>query len=525
MSSWAERTVGGDPWQSPVPERRSCLRYKVHSPAYSIASSNSNAIAPHLNEIVDLGEEGMCFQNSAQLTAGESMELSLDFSETRARINTNGKIVWSTPSGRTGVRFQKISPAALHQLRQWLFVNTVVAYANQAGSQAIEEMPKSSPTEFDSIPDLLISELELNGPLLADHTSTLTAIAALKTEVTASTSDVDTKLQRLADHARTLTHASGAAIALAEGNSMVCRASSGPDAPPLGALLQPDRGFSGECVRTGQHLRCEDSETDSRVDRESCRVLGVRSLLAAPIYVNGVVIGILETFSPHAGVFTRADEDILLRLTEIVAETVNPPVQTIELIHDEEPVPNQLADDARRSTNLRRILLGSVVALVLLLLGWMALPHSFSKSKATQTNTAPQVPSTATSGLDGLRLKAGRGDAAAQFSLGTRYAMGDEVKQDYVEAARWFALAADHGLAAAQVVMSAYCEGGTGVPKDLEKAYFWAILAEAQGDEAGRSRATGLSTRISHQQLRDIQQQADEWAKRHVLAGNLRVAR
>ena len=520
MSSRAERTVGGDRWQSSAPERRCCLRHKVHSPAYSITSSEASAIAPHLNEIVDLGEQGMCFQGSTQLTAGESVELSLDFSETRARINTNGKIVWSTPSGRTGVRFQKISPTALRQLRQWLFVNTVVAYANQAGSQAIEEKPESSPIEFDSVPDLLISELEQNEPLLADHTSTLIAIAALKGEVAASTSDVDAKLQRLADHARALTHATGAAIALADGDSMVCRASSGPDAPPLGALLQPDKGFSGECVRTGQHLCCEDAETDSRVDRESCRALGVRSLVAAPIYVNGLVIGILETFSPHAGAFTRADEDILVRLTEIVAENVT----TIELVQDNEPVQSQLADDARRSTNMRRILLGSVVALVVLLLGWMALPHSFRKSPATQTNIAPLAPSTATSGLAGLRLLAGRGDAAAQFSLGTHYAMGDEVTQDYVESARWFALAADHGLAAAQVAMSAYYEAGTGVPKDFEKAYFWAILAKAQGDEAGRSRATELSTRINNQQIRNIQQQADQWAKRHVLTGNLRVA-
>ena len=69
--------------------------------------------------------------------------------------------------------------------------------------------------------------------------------------------------------------------------------------------------------------------------------------------------------------------------------------------------------------------------------------------------------------LDALRHLAEQGDATAQFALGIRYATGNEVKQDYTEAARWFSLAAERGEVKAQSVLAAYYWDGTGVPKDL----------------------------------------------------------
>ena len=97
--------------------------------------------------------------------------------------------------------------------------------------------------------------------------------------------DRQTTQQLIAQGALTLTRATGAAIALSEGNDseMVCVASAGLDAPPFGSRLQVGSGFSGECVRTGRSLRCDDSETDDRVDREGCKALGIRSMVAVPI--------------------------------------------------------------------------------------------------------------------------------------------------------------------------------------------------------------------------------------------------
>ena len=52
--------------------------------------------------------------------------------------------------------------------------------------------------------------------------------------------------------------------------------------------------------------------------------------------------------------------------------------------------------------------------------------------------------------IDALRARAEEGVASAQFSLGFRYNTGQGVPQDYVEAARWYRLAADQGYASAQ---------------------------------------------------------------------------
>jgi len=57
----------------------------------------------------------------------------------------------------------------------------------------------------------------------------------------------------------------------------------------------------------------------------------------------------------------------------------------------------------------------------------------------------------ATKSLDELRSDGEKGDVSTQFDLGKRYAAGEGVTRDPVEAVRWFRLAAGRGHADAQV--------------------------------------------------------------------------
>jgi protein TonB len=91
-------------------------------------------------------------------------------------------------------------------------------------------------------------------------------------------------------------------------------------APPLGARLDDQSGISGECLREGQALRCEDTETDTRVDAEACRSLGLRSLAVAAIRENNAVVGILEVFSPEPNTFTERHLEVLRQLAELAVE-------------------------------------------------------------------------------------------------------------------------------------------------------------------------------------------------------------
>ena len=58
------------------------------------------------------------------------------------------------------------------------------------------------------------------------------------------------------------------------------------------------------------------------------------------------------------------------------------------------------------------------------------------------------------------------------------YFQGECTKADPAEAARWFRLAADQGMAGSQATLATMYEKGVGVERDAAKAAKWAALAE-----------------------------------------------
>src|SRR5580658_1667428 len=149
--------------------------------------------------------------------------------------------------------------------------------------------------------------------------------------------DLDAALQLLTDRAQYITGASGAAIALRRSgkNDMLCRASSGLNAPELGALLSTEFGLSGESVRTRQALRCDDAERDVRVNREVCREMGIASVVVMPVVNDDEVLGVFELFSGKANAFGVRDVSAIQRLSEMVETAVR-------LAHAAESLPERL---------------------------------------------------------------------------------------------------------------------------------------------------------------------------------------
>ncbi|MGA2855687.1 MAG: GAF domain-containing protein [Candidatus Sulfotelmatobacter sp.] len=149
--------------------------------------------------------------------------------------------------------------------------------------------------------------------------------------------DLDAALQLLADRAQYITGAGGAAIALRRSgkNDMLCRASTGSNAPELGALLSTEFGLSGESVRTRQPLRCDDAERDRRVNHEVCRQMGIASVAIMPVVQDDQVLGVFELFSGKANAFGERDLSALRRLSEMVETAVR-------LAHAAETLPDQL---------------------------------------------------------------------------------------------------------------------------------------------------------------------------------------
>lgn len=141
------------------------------------------------------------------------------------------------------------------------------------------------------------------------------------------------ELAAIVQRAQAFTNASGAAIAVNEGNSdeIVCRARSGSSAPDVGTTLRVEGSFTGICIQTGKELRCDDAETDTRVDTAAIRALGIRSMVITPIKNERKVVGVLAVFAPMPHAFTITHVAVLKTMAD----------QVSVLLHNEQKTQNE----------------------------------------------------------------------------------------------------------------------------------------------------------------------------------------
>jgi TPR repeat protein len=306
-------------------------------------------------------------------------------------------------------------------------------------------------------------------------------------------------------------------------------------------------------------LRCDDTDIDSRVDSETCRALGIRSIVAAPVRVGEKSIGIVEAFSPQPNAFSEADSRALQRLAETVlaavnraarAEdlpTLNPPAEVVpfaptpgSVLFASTPAESKKTESEGKQfgVSLPRshlvILICAAVA-VFFVLGYSLAPwietrlHQrgrshlqtvFASSQAPKPQTI-SLPAIETATIEQLRQMADKGNAAAENALGLRYFQGDDtngIAQDEKEAFRWFSSAADHGNLPAQTKLGFLYWSGRGVPKDLNKAYFWTVVARTRGDQGNRDLGTLLASGMTRAQAAAIEEQAGYWIRQQPTA-------
>ncbi|MGA8153228.1 MAG: TonB family protein [Terriglobales bacterium] len=134
---------------------------------------------------------------------------------------------------------------------------------------------------------------------------------------------LDLILNEIGERARADSKATAAAIALERDGEIVCRATTGDNAPDLGVPLNLHSGLSAACVQTRNWQHCQDTELDERVDPEVCRRLGVRSILVFPIVKKQELLGIIEIFGSRAHAFSSREIAILEALAREVVENVD----------------------------------------------------------------------------------------------------------------------------------------------------------------------------------------------------------
>lgn len=133
--------------------------------------------------------------------------------------------------------------------------------------------------------------------------------------------DADQVLQVIVDEAvRLLGAASGSVMLLNPDGLLHIEASSGLPPEARQARLHLGQGITGWVARTGRPARVEDVRSDPRYVplREA-----VRSELAVPLEVEGVVRGVLNVDADHPGAFSEADQELLLTLAGQAARVIH----------------------------------------------------------------------------------------------------------------------------------------------------------------------------------------------------------
>jgi TonB family protein len=244
------------------------------------------------------------------------------------------------------------------------------------------ELPGSPAAET---PETVSRSLETH-PVAEEAVKANVAKEITAKEIVADEIIEDPQLKKILEEACVATGATGAAIALRRGTEMVCCASTGPDAPSIGARLDPHNGLSGCCIETRQPQQCSDTETDPRVNLEACRRLGVRSIVVLPLLDSDQAFGIFEILWSRPDAFGQHDLEILTTLANRILEcktsgstapaTSARKEQAANHMEAERLASELFVASARRDVRIRRrhnrtsLLMAAVVALSLLL-GWV----------------------------------------------------------------------------------------------------------------------------------------------------------
>ena len=132
----------------------------------------------------------------------------------------------------------------------------------------------------------------------------------------------------------------------------------------------------------------------------------------------------------------------------------------------------------------------------------------FAEGKGVQRNDETAV--------SWFRRAAEGGNAMAQYNLGASYAAGIGVAHDDAEAAKWFRRAADQGMPYAELNLGLLYAAGRGVPQDNVEAMAWLQISlfglPPGGVRSDVARAMqDVSAKMTSEQLQDARERARVW--------------
>lgn len=108
------------------------------------------------------------------------------------------------------------------------------------------------------------------------------------------------------------------------------------------------------------------------------------------------------------------------------------------------------------------------------------------------------------------RMAADQGMPESQYMMGVIYDRGEGLPQDFAEAVAWYRKSAEQGYVAAQFELGNKYASGEGVPQNYAEAYVWFSLAAAAGHETAREERDKYAGKLSKEELMSAQQRATQ---------------
>jgi len=129
-------------------------------------------------------------------------------------------------------------------------------------------------------------------------------------------------MQEICDLACSVSDADGAAIAILKADQLIYEAGSGVAAFLAERRVMATLRTSGADQGTGEILRVENAETDSRIQSAICRQFGARSLLMMGFWCEGILAGILQISFEHTHKFLDAEVEAYRMLAALAERAV-----------------------------------------------------------------------------------------------------------------------------------------------------------------------------------------------------------
>jgi PilZ domain len=99
---------------SPARQTRTQYRHELHTLTYVTLDQANGGI------VRNLSDEGIGVQAVAAPRPQQQLRLRFELRRPRVRIETLGEVMWSTSSGRCGIRFMDLPSGVIRQINEWV---------------------------------------------------------------------------------------------------------------------------------------------------------------------------------------------------------------------------------------------------------------------------------------------------------------------------------------------------------------------------------------------------------------------